>query len=206
MERSFQSALTDGHRAERAWVDSLRSLGRSVAHGKKLVIKKHNKNTDHVESPDAVALMSIEIKERSLTFTTPESYPYDTVFVDDMRGLGRESVRHFAYVYVSRPTGKWVWLSPLDRDGTWREEVTFDRGRGHEVPVLVAPKRFLRPAQQLVDYLYPHHLLGLVDGDTAAFLQGGGETEERDRYVAQTHPDFGGRDRPPASEAGKHLG
>lgn len=206
MGRSFHHSLTDGHRAERAWVENLRRLGRSVAHGRKLVIKHHDKNTGHVESPDAVGLVSIEIKERSLTFTTPESYPYDTVFVDDLRGIGRETVRHLAYVYLSRSTGRWVWLSPMDRDGTWREEVTFDRGRGHEVPVLVAPKRFLRPAQQLIDYLYPHHLLGLVDGDTNSFLQGGGETEERDRYVAQTHPDFGGRDRPPAPEAGKHLG
>ena len=191
---SFQSALSGGHRAERRWVDSQRAAGRSVAHGKKLLIRNHDKYKDHVPAPDALALLSIEIKERSLTFTSPEDYPYDTVFVDDLRGLGRESVSHFAYVYVSKPTGKWVWLSPIDRDESWHESKTFDRARQHELPILVAPKRFLRPASQLTALLYPHHLLDLVDGDTAAFFSGGGATEERERYVARTHPDFGGRD------------
>lgn len=199
--RSFQSALSDGHAAERRWVVEQRAAGRSVAHGKKLVIRNHNKVTDHVESPDAVALMSIEIKERSLQFTSPEDYPYDPVYVDDMRGLSRERIMHFAYVYISKPTGKWVWLSPLDRDDSWQEQTVYDRGRGHTVPTLVAPKRFLRPASQLEYLLYPHYLLDAVDGDLSAFLSGGGETEERDRYVAHTHPDFGGRDRPPAGQA-----
>ena len=46
--RSFQSALKHGQNAERAWVDDLRSLGRAVAHGKKIVVKKHCKRTGHV--------------------------------------------------------------------------------------------------------------------------------------------------------------
>lgn len=200
--RSFQSALNDGHAAERRWVDAQRAAGRSVAHGKKLLIRHHNKVTDHVESPDAVAMLSIEIKERSLRFTSPEDYPYDPVYVDDMRGLSRERLGHFAYVYISRPTGKWVWLSSLDRDDSWQEQVVYDRGREHTVPTLVAPKRFLRPASQLEYLLYPHDLLDLVDGDTTAFLSGGGETEERDRYVARTHPDFGSRDRTSARQTG----
>ena len=75
MHRSFRSSLTSGQNAERKWVDLLRSDGRSVAHGKKLVIRNHCKNTDHVETPDAVALLSVEIKERSLSFTCPEDYP-----------------------------------------------------------------------------------------------------------------------------------
>lgn len=191
--RSFQSALSSGHRAERRWVDDQRDGGLSVAHGKKLVITNHSKTKDHVQTPDAVALLSIEIKERSLTFTCPEDYPYDTVFVDDLRGLGRETIQNFAYVYISKPTGAWVWLTPIDRDDSWQESKTFDRGRRHEVPILVAPKRCLRPASQLTALLYPHHLLDLVDGDTAAFRLGGGETETRERYVARTHPDAGGR-------------
>lgn len=204
--RSFRSALHRGQQAERDWVNEIRSLGLSAAHGRKLVISKHNKNTDHVESPDAAILLAVEIKQRSLEFTCPEDYPYDTVFVDDMRGLGRERLKNFAYVYVSKPTGQWVWLTPLDRDKRWTEEVVFDRGRGHEVPTLVCPKACLRPAQTLIDYLYPHLLLDLVDGDTEAFVRGGGEVETRDRYVAQTHPDSAGRKRPAKGQSHKRLG
>lgn len=206
MRRTFQSALNAGQDAERRWVESLRQMGRSVAHGKKLLIRKHNKVKDHVETPDACLLFSVEIKERSLSFTCPEDYPYHTVFVDDCRGLSREGYRHFAYVYLSKPTGKWVWLSALDRDATWSETTTFDRGRGHEVPVLVAPKSHLRPAEQLIDLVYPLLYLDLVDGETQAFCSGGGETEERERYVAQTHPDAGGRAGKAKGKSHKHLG
>lgn len=207
MHRSFSSALEGGHRAERTWVHALRALGRSVAHGKKLVIAGHNKNTDHCETPDAVGLVSIEIKERSLTFTCPEDYPYDTVFVDDMRGLGRESLRHMVYVFVSRPTGKWVWLTPLDRDEAWGEKTVWDSGRSHEVPTLVAPKACLRPAEALVEYLYPHSLLSLVDGDVGGtFERGGGQVERRDRTPAKANPAFGVRDRKAAGKNHKHVG
>ena len=194
VSRPFQSALVAGHDAERRWVDAIRVQGRSVAHGRKLVVAQHNKALDHVESPDAVGLFSVEIKERSLSFTCPADYPFDTVFVDDLRGLGRETVCHLAYVYLSKPTGKWVWLTPLDRDATWTETVVFDRGRGHEVPTLQAPKAHLRPAETLIQMLYPHRLLELVDGDTGLFLSGGGEVVEADRYVAPPRSGTGGRE------------
>jgi hypothetical protein len=206
MPRTFQSALKGGQDAERKWVDNLRHLGRSAAHGKKLLIKNHSKVKDHVETPDACLLFSVEIKERDLTFTCPADFPYDTVFVDDCRGLARESFLHIAYIYVSRATGQWVWLSPLDRDESWTETTTFDRGRQHEVPVLVAPKSHLRPARQLIDLIYPHLYLDLVDGDTEAFCAGGGKTEERERYVAKTHPDVGSRTRKAKGQSNKHLG
>jgi hypothetical protein len=179
--RQFSSALLRGQAAERRWVEEIRSGGRSACHGKKLVIQNHDKNQDHVDSPDAVALVSVEIKERRFAFTSPDDWPYPTVIVDDLRGLALETLRHYAYVYVSQKTGEWVWLSSLDRNEDWKEDVTFDRGRGHEVPILTAPKSHLRPASQLTCLIYPHTLLELVDGATDAFRKGGGATESRER-------------------------
>jgi len=206
MARSFRQSLTEGHRAERAWVDDLRLAGRSVAHGKKLVIRQHNKNTDHCESPDAVGLFSIEIKERSIAFTCPQDYPYPTVFVDDLRGLGRETLKHLAYVYRSKPTGAWVWLTPLDRDERWVEQAVFDRGRGHVVPTLVAPKACLRPADTLITFLYPHGYLEWVDADTGGFVEGGGEVEERERHAEKADPSARGRGRKAPSKSDKRMG
>ena len=206
MARSFRSALHRGHDAERNWVDAMRDSGLSVAHGKKLVISKTNPRTSNVETPDAVGLFSVEIKERSLTFTGPEDYPYDTVYVDDCRGLSKEPYKNLVYVYISRPTGQWCWLCMLDRTDEWKEEITHDRARGHDLSVLVAPKRFLRPASQLTELIFPHTYLGLVDGDTSCFLSGGGATEERDRYVAQTHPDAGARSGTAAIKTRKRMG
>ena len=200
--RSFKSALTNGHRAERAWVDNLRSAGRSAAHGRKLVIKGHNKNTDHCETPDAVVLMSLEIKERSISFTCPEDYPYDTVFVDDLNGLAKERLKHFAYVFMSQPTGKWVWISALDRDDSWTEQDVFDRGRGYSVPTLVAPKSHLRSADELIKLLYPHTLLEMISGDTGIFTRGGADSEEIDR----SNPAARGRGRKTPGEADRDVG
>lgn len=206
MPRSFPTALRDGQNAERNWVESLRHLGLSVAHGKKLVIKNHDPRKDHVESPDALGLFSVEIKERSLSFNCPDDYPYDTVFVDDCRGLSKEPFKNLIYVYVSKPTGKWVWLTILDRDDTWTEQVTHDRARGHDVPVLVAPKSHLRPAKELTGLLFPHLYLDLVDGHTSPFVSGGGEAEERDRYVEKANPEAGGRGAPAPGKTDQHLG
>jgi hypothetical protein len=206
LARSFQSALESGQNAERAVVEELRLAGGSVGHGKKIVVKKHCKNTGHVETPDAVGLFAIEIKERSLSFTDPDSYPYPTVFVDDLRGMGMESYTNLIYILRSKPTKAWVWLTILDRNEEWQESVTFDRGRGHAVPVLVAPKSALRPASQLIQLLYPQHYLDLVDGNTDGFVSGGGATEERERYVAKTHPDVGGRAAKAPPKTRKHMG
>jgi hypothetical protein len=187
-------------------VETQRSAGRAVAHGKKLVLTKHCKINDHCATPDAAVVMTIEIKERNLKFTCPKDFPFDTVFVDDLRGLGKESVRPFAYVFLSKITGEWVWVSPLDQDETWSETVVRDTTRGHEMGMLVCPRAHLRPAQQLIDYLLPHQFLELIDGDTECFVRGGGEAEERERYVAKTNPNAGGRDRKTAPQAGKHMG
>lgn len=200
--RSFQSALSNGHRAERAWVDDLRSAGRSAAHGRKLVIKGHNKNTDHCETPDAVVMLSLEIKERSISFTCPEDYPYDTVFVDDMHGMAKERLKHFAYVFKSKPTGKWVWISALDRDESWTKANVFDRGRNHHVQTLVAPKSHLRSADELIQLLYPHTLLEMVAGDTALFTHGGGESESIDR----SDPAARGRGRKASGTTDRNVG
>ena len=204
--RQFRHALNCGHKAERAWVDAQRADGRSAAHGKKLLLRQHCKKNDHCGTPDAAVLMSVEIKERNLKFTCPGDFPYETVFVDDLRGLGREFIRPLAYVFLSSVTGRWVWITPLDRDHTWEEKTVKDNTRGHEMGMLVAPREHLRPAEELEQYLYPQMFLEYVDGDTKLFVSGGGEVEERERYVAKTNPDVGERSGKTEAQTRKHMG
>jgi hypothetical protein len=169
-------------------VEAQRASRLAVAHGKKLILTKHCKVNDFCGTPDAAALLTLEIKERNLTFTSPDDFPYDTVFVDDLRGLGREQLSPFAYVFVSRKT------------------VVRDTTRGHEMGMLVAPRKHLRRSEELQKYLVPHHSLELIDGDTSAFVVGGGKAEERERYVEKTSPDLGGRDRKTAPPTREHMG
>jgi len=149
-----------------------------------------------------VVLVSLEIKSRSITFTSPNDYPYDTVFVDDLNGMAKERMKHFAYVFVSQPTGAWVWISALDRDDTWSEQEVFDRGRGYSVPTLIAPKSHLRFSEELLQLLYPHTLLELVDGDTGIFCGGGGKVETVDR----NDPAARGRGRKAPGETDNNMG
>jgi hypothetical protein len=193
--RSFKAALVSGHSAERTWVENQRTNQRSVAHGKKLVLDSHNKNTDHCPSPDAVGLFAIEIKQRNLDFSCPADFPYPTVFVDDSRGLARETIRPLCYVFVSQITGHGVWLTTLDRDESWKEKTVKDCTRGHLMGMLVAPKGHLRKSEELLQLLFPHTYLSLIDGDTSSFRAGGGITHtgasaraEADSCAAQNNP------------------
>jgi hypothetical protein len=176
----FLNVLAKAHKAERAWVDQMRTVhGRAVAHGVKLVLEGHNPKKDFCPTPDAVAAVQIEIKLRNLEFTGPDDFPYDTIFVDDVTGL-RRAEAPFAWVYVSQVTGKWVWLCAIDRDGSWEERVVYDSMRGFAMPTLVAPSRFLRPAEQLQSLMLSSESLQWIDGATGAFGAEGGVDDKCD--------------------------
>lgn len=204
--RSFSTALASGHQAERLWVEQMRKRNCAVAHGRKFVAKNHCKQTGHVDTPDAAAVVGIEIKERSCAFTDPKSFPFATVYVDDLRGMALEQHTNLIYVYVSKPTGAFVWLTILDRNEEWKHATAFDKGRQHEVHVLEAPKSALRHADELMSLIYPLHLLELIDGETGAFRAGGGETEKVDRYVASTNPNAGERAGGTTPKGGQRVG
>jgi hypothetical protein len=90
------------------------------------------------------------------------------VFVDDLNGLAKGTTP-FAWVYLSQKTGQWVWLCVLDRDEHWKEQVIWDGMRKFNVPTLVAPKRYLRHADELRAILLPQQLLQCIEGPAAAF-------------------------------------
>lgn len=172
----FLRVLGEAHRAEKHWVETCRTAGGAVAHGKKLVLPNHNPRTDFCPTPDCVGLVAIEVKLRGLKFTGPKDYPYDTVFVDDESGL-KNGPQPWAWVFLSKPTGAWCWISALDRDDSWEFQDIWDSMRGFKVSTLVAPTKFLRPADTLLQYLCTEDQLQWVDGDMQAFRQDGGDGE-----------------------------
>jgi hypothetical protein len=164
----FLSVLADAHKAERAWVEMARGSGAAVAHGMKLVLPDHNPKKDFCPTPDAVACVQLEIKVRSIRFTGPDDFPYPTVFIDDANGLNR-GPEPFAWVYLSKPTGAWVWASSLDRDDRWQLQPVYDSMRGFVVSTLVAPSSCLRPADQLLRLLFREDGLQYVEGEVGGF-------------------------------------
>lgn len=177
----FHAVLQQAHKAERAWVEARRDEGYAIAHGKKVVLPDHNPRRDHCPNPDSVAVVNLELKVRNLEFTGPHDWPHPTVFVDDIYGLTK-GVTPFAWIYISKVTGSWVWLSALDRDDTWTEQVVWDGMRKFNSPTLVAPREYLRHADELRSVMLPERLLRHVEGRASAFRGAGRES-----------PDAGGR-------------
>lgn len=167
-KEKFLAVLKDAHHAETAWVNSARGSGCAVAHGKKIVLPGHNPRKDFCPTPDAVALVQLEIKVRSLAFTSPADFPYKTVFIDDYTGLTK-GTPPFAWIFISKPTGAWVWASCLDRDDAWKIETVWDTMRGFNCKTLVAPSCCLRPADELLGLLYGRPGLQYVEGEMSAF-------------------------------------
>lgn len=154
-----------------------------MAHGKKLVLPNHDPRSDFCPTPDAVACVALEIKVRSLRFTSPDDFPYPTVFVDDASGLSKGQ-QPFAWVFVSKPTGGWVWASALDRDEEWQFQTVWDSMRGFNVSTLVAPSTCLRRSDELLGLLFPESGLQYVEGEMGAF-RGGEQKADRCDPVAK---------------------
>lgn len=171
MNRPFSEALQRGHMAERQWVNELQDAGHAVAHGKKLTVPNFNPSKDRCHSPDAVALVRVEIKQRDLRFTSPEDFPYATAFVRNLSGESSDPTLPLVYILRSAPTKCWVWVLGADRDESWTESLVRDTTRGSMLRMLSCPKEDLRPSDTLLPFLVKHELLHLIEGDTTAFLR-----------------------------------
>ena len=139
-----------------------------MAHGRKIVLPGHDPRKDFCPTPDAVGLVQLEIKVRSLKFTSPDDFPYPTVFVDDFKGLSK-GPEPFAWIFLSQHTGAWVWTSCLDRNDEWQFQEVYDSMRGFTVRTLVAPSKYLRPSDQLLRMLFKGDGLQYVEGEMGAF-------------------------------------
>jgi len=169
MPRTFQHSLAEVHAAERAWVDELKGWGLSVAHGSKVVTKEFDPKRDHLQHPDAAGAFRIEIKNRGITFTSKDDYPYPTVFLCNLANAHRDLTQPWIYVLRSEPTGRWLWVCATDRDETWTSGFRRDTTRNSNVHILECPKKFLREPDELRRLLLHHEVLDLLDGGAEAF-------------------------------------
>lgn len=70
----------------------------------------------------------IEIKSRNESFTSPESFPYETIIVDTVSGYDAKLVKPLAYIMISRPTGAMLTLRATTPKG-WSKAYRFDHVR-----------------------------------------------------------------------------
>ena len=167
---SFHAWLAKGQQAEEAWVNEQQSQGYAIAHGTKVQPDESFRvGVDHCQHPDAVAAVRVELKTRDISFTGPNDYPYDTVFLGSASAAAKDISPPLIYVIQSEATGQWVWVCSLDRDDSWFVSDVWHRNRNHKVPTIQCPKSFLRSSDEIGLAVMHHSLLDLVDGPTGAF-------------------------------------
>lgn len=94
----------------------------------------------------------IEIKSRNEAFTSAESFPYETIFVDTVSGYNAKTIKPTAYIMVSRKTGGMLALPSLSADG-WKIEEKFDRTRRIRESFYVAEKKSFKTLDFIISQL-----------------------------------------------------
>lgn len=96
--------------------------------------------------------IEFEIKSRNESFLSPETFPYETIFVDTVAGYDGKENKPFGYIMISRPTGSMLFL-PTESFPKWTKEQKFDTIRRIRDKFYMAPREELCPLTYVVDQL-----------------------------------------------------
>ena len=166
----FHASLAKGQEDEWQWVEQQKANGLAFAHGIRVQPDEtFRPGVDHCQHPDAVAAVRVELKVRDIAFTSPDDYPYETVFLGNASAAAKDISPPLIYVIQSEKTKAWTWVCSLDRDETWFVKDVWHKARNHKVPTLQCPKKFLRRSEDICTAVIHSSLLDLVDGPTGAF-------------------------------------
>ena len=96
----------------------------------------------------------IEVKSRSFkrSFTCPEDFPYDDIFVDSLTHYDAKANKPLLYIFVCQKTGNMLWLS-TDTADLWTDRYIRDVYSGYRYRVYCAPKHLLKPMSELPEFL-----------------------------------------------------
>lgn len=107
---------------------------------------------DLVVRGSAIGDQIVEVKARNERFTSPESFPYDTIFVDTVSGYDAKKTKPIAYVNISKKTGSMIAL-PSTSSAGWLTENRFDHVRKIRDDFYLAPKKKFHVIDILVERL-----------------------------------------------------
>jgi len=93
--------------------------------------------------------LPIEVKSRKVRFTTPDDFPYPTIFVDTVKKWEGREWKPFAYICISTMTGRMICLPGYQSDG-WNQERRRDATRDYDDWFYSAPREQWRPIERLV--------------------------------------------------------
>lgn len=129
-EQGFLAELSRGRKAEMTIAVDLLARGFGVKVGG--LFLREEKSDDFSEQADITLDTGIvlEVKSRSIKFSTPQDYPYKTAFVCAVKRWDKRRLRPHATLLMSEKTGA-VLVVPTSTEKHWTQETIFDRHRGH---------------------------------------------------------------------------
>ena len=106
-----------------------------------------------INSKDVVCMGAVlEIKSRRLSFRSPDTFPYSTVFVDTVSGWEAKDPKPYAYVCVSTISGAIIYTDGRSKD-LWEAINKRDRVRDIEETFYSCPIEYWQPFESLVEEL-----------------------------------------------------
>lgn len=156
--QDFKARAEVGHQSEMRVAQLLRHWGYPVDHPD-LVFRPEHERSREVLSEFArtqkdleVGGIVLEVKSRTLSFTSRDTYPYPTVLLDTVRGWAEKEKKPDLYVIVSQPTGC-IMAVDARRMTSFPVETRTDRSRNHTDQWYACPKSALRPHSWMEGYL-----------------------------------------------------
>ena len=151
----FLAELEEGHRYAEIVGARLRDEGLTVnvtPMDVRANVDDRHRFADEIDLFIGAAAVPIDVKSRALTFTGAEDYPYDTAFVDTVKGWDRKPVKPRAIVLVSQTTLGMTVISAKTQP-QWTQGISRDRKRGIADMFYFVSRELLRTFDELVTFL-----------------------------------------------------
>ena len=149
----FVRRLDRGKKCEELVADLLASQGVNAV-PTKWGLARHK--GEIVQFKDEIDLLvnglPVDVKSRTISFTSQEDYPYPTAFVDTVSGWEAKKRKPVAIILYSEPTGGTLVIRPSTRD-SWTSQRRFDRDAGYSDDFYLVNKELLTSLDEFVLWL-----------------------------------------------------
>lgn len=153
-EELFTKECKEGHKWERYVAHFLSLHGLSVRVGKQTIRESIDEINEYENEPDLVCQgFVLEVKSRKEAFTSPDHFPYPTIFVDEVEGWNKKDPKPEAVICVSRQTGSMIAIPQVSEPHWEVSQRTFDRTRKSVCDYYEADKELWVGVDKLVQFL-----------------------------------------------------
>lgn len=122
----------------------LGSLGLPVIVHPTFVRPSADRMAEYADGGDLGIVQRVEVKRRSLAFTSADDYPFDTVFVDARHCFDRARPKPYAYLILNRDMSCAIRVDVRATIGSWQVVEGLDRSKGRDRAWYACPKSLVQ--------------------------------------------------------------